>query len=87
VVLFTSAIATIGDMAFVPLCRNPLFVYLYITVGIIAFVAACLFWILYRKYNKEEDKMNALDKTSTNLPKLISEMKQDAKLHDMEGDA
>jgi hypothetical protein len=33
-------------MAFVPLCKNPLFVYLYITVSIIAFVAACLFWIL-----------------------------------------
>lgn len=66
------------DTAFIPLCRNPLFVYLYITVGIVALVSTALFWILFKKYNKEEDQMNALDKTSTNLPKHLMDQKRNS---------
>jgi len=66
--LFTSAIGSVFDQAFVPLSKNPLFIWIYIIVAIIASVAAIIFWFLFRHYNKEEDEMNALDKTSTNLP-------------------
>ena len=74
--LFSSAIATLFDAAFIPLCRNPLFVYLYVTVGAIALVTTGVFWFLFKKYNKEEDQMNDLDKTSTNLPTLMLEQKR-----------
>jgi proton-dependent oligopeptide transporter, POT family len=56
------------DQAFIPLSENPLFLWLYVTVLAIAAVAAIAFWFLYRHYNKEDDEMNSLDKTSTNLP-------------------
>ena len=75
--LFSSAIATLFDAAFIPLCRNPLFVYLYVAVGAIALVTTVAFWFLFRKYNKEEDQMNALDRTSTNLPTLMLEQKKE----------
>jgi proton-dependent oligopeptide transporter, POT family len=68
--LFTSALGSVFDQAFVPLSKNPLFIWIYIIVAIIAAVAAILFWILFGHYNKEEDEMNSLDKTSTNLPVL-----------------
>jgi proton-dependent oligopeptide transporter, POT family len=75
-VLFSSAIANAFDTAFIGLCKNPLFVYLYITVGAIALVSTVVFWILFKKYNKEEDQMNSLDKTSTNLPTPMNEAKK-----------
>jgi POT family proton-dependent oligopeptide transporter len=66
--LFTSAIGSVFDQAFIPLSVNPLFLWLYVTVLAIAAVAAIAFWFLYRHYNNEDDEMNSLDKTSTNLP-------------------
>ena len=69
IVLFTSALAAVFDQIFVPLSKNPLFTWLYVTVCGIASVAALAFWYLYKHYNQEDDEMNGLDKTSTNLPK------------------
>jgi proton-dependent oligopeptide transporter, POT family len=66
--LFTSAIGGVFDQAFIPLSKNPLFLWLYVTVLAIAAVSAIAFWYLYRHYNNEDDEMNSLDKTSTNLP-------------------
>jgi hypothetical protein len=68
--LFTTALGSVFDQAFVPLSKNPLFLYIYIIVAAIAAVAAILFWYFYRHYNKEDDDMNGLDKTSTNIPVL-----------------
>ena len=66
--LFTSAVGSTFDQVFVPLCKNPLFVWVYVIVAAIAAVTAIVFWVLFKHYNHEEDEMNALDKTSTNLP-------------------
>jgi proton-dependent oligopeptide transporter, POT family len=66
--LFTSAVSAVFDQAFIPLSKNPLFTYLYVTVCIIASIAAIIFWLLFKHYNYEEDEMNSLDKTSTNRP-------------------
>ena len=68
VMLFSSAIGSVFDQAFIPLSKNPLFVWLYVTVAIVASTAAIIFWFLFRHYNQEDDEMNNLDKTSTNLP-------------------
>lgn len=67
-VLFTSAIGSLFDIIFTPLSKNPLFLWLYVTVCGIASIAAIVFWLLFKHYNNEEDEMNSLDKTSTNLP-------------------
>ena len=66
--LFTSALGSVCDQAFVPLAKNPLFIWIYVIVAVIACVAALTFWLLYKHYNNEDDEMNGLDKTSTNLP-------------------
>lgn len=66
--LFTSAVGAVLDQAFVPLAKNPLFTWAYVTVCVIASIAAIVFWVLYKHYNNEEDEMNSLDKTSTNIP-------------------
>jgi proton-dependent oligopeptide transporter, POT family len=74
IVLFTSALAAVFDQIFVPLSKNPLFIWLYVTVCGIASVAALAFWYLYKHYNQEDDEMNSLDKTSTNRPKSQKEL-------------
>jgi proton-dependent oligopeptide transporter, POT family len=66
--LFSSALGSVLDQAFVPLSKNPLFLWLYIIVAIIAAITAVVFWYLFRRYNDEDDEMNDLDKTSNNLP-------------------
>ena len=66
--LFTSALGSVFDQAFVPLAKNPLFIWIYIIVAGIASVATITFWLLYKHYNLDDDEMNGLDKTSTNLP-------------------
>ena len=66
--LFQSALGAVFDQVFIPLTKNPLFVWLYVTVCAIAAVATLVFWLLFKHYNNEEDEMNRLDKTSTNRP-------------------
>ena len=66
--LFTSALGSVFDQAFVPLAKNPLFIWIYVIVAVIASVATITFWLLYKHYNHEDDELNSLDKTSTNLP-------------------
>jgi len=73
--LFTSALASVFDQAFVPLSVNPLFVWLYVTVCIIATISAILFWLCFRHYNYLDDSMNSLDKTSTNLPTAVEDLR------------
>lgn len=66
--LFTSALGSLFDQAFLPLSKNPLFTWLYVTVASIAGIATIVFWQSFKHYNNEDDAMNSLDKTSTNLP-------------------
>lgn len=75
--LFTSAIASVLDQAFVPLSVNPLFLWLFVTVCIIATITAIIFWLCFRHYNNLDDSMNSLDKTSTNLPKTREHLKHE----------
>ncbi|KAJ2985844.1 hypothetical protein NUW58_g5319 [Xylaria curta] len=53
---FSAAIA----QAFVPLSTDPLLVWLYTTVAIIATLGGILFHITFRKLDKEEEALNAL---------------------------
>ncbi|KAF9219028.1 PTR2-domain-containing protein [Gyrodon lividus] len=58
--LFTSALSAALGEAFVSLSVDPLLVWNYVIVGILAGVAGILFWLSVRKLDKEEDKLNNL---------------------------
>ncbi|KAF2007540.1 PTR2-domain-containing protein, partial [Amniculicola lignicola CBS 123094] len=57
--LMVAVSAAIGE-ALVPLSENPLLVWNYGTVGVIAFVAGCLFYLQHRQLDGDEDRLNML---------------------------
>lgn len=50
------------QMMLTPLSRDPILVWLYTSVSIVIFIAGCLFWFLFKKYNKVEDEMNSFQR-------------------------
>jgi len=58
--LFMTAISAAIGEALVPLCTDPLLVWNYGSVAVIAFVAGCIFWFQYRSLDRDEDKLNML---------------------------
>ena len=60
VFLFMSAISSALGEAFVSLCTDPLLVWNYGVMGVLAFVAGCLFWFQYRHLDAQEDELNNL---------------------------
>jgi len=58
--LFMSAISAAIGEAFVPLSTDPLLVWNYGSMGVIAFVAGCIFYLQYRALDREEDQLNML---------------------------
>jgi len=59
--LFTSAVASALGEAFVSLSTDPLLVWNYAVMGVLAGVSGALFWAVTRKLNREEDALNNLD--------------------------
>ncbi|KAI6115482.1 POT family-domain-containing protein [Pisolithus croceorrhizus] len=57
-VLFTSAVAAAIGEAFVSLSTDPLLVWNYGSVSVLCGISGIVFWILVRKLNLEEDKLN-----------------------------
>jgi len=57
---FSQAASAALSQAFVSLSRDPLLVWLYTTVAIIAFIGGVFFWLNFRELDKEEEKLNAL---------------------------
>jgi POT family proton-dependent oligopeptide transporter len=58
--LFTNAVSSAIAQAFTPLSDDPLLVWNYASVAIIAFVIGILFWITHHKLDKEDDALNML---------------------------
>jgi POT family proton-dependent oligopeptide transporter len=58
--LFMTAISSAIGEAFVPLSEDPLLVWNYGAMAVIAFVAGCIFFVQYRTLDKMEDQLNAL---------------------------
>lgn len=61
--LFMSAISAAIGQAFVPLSGDPLLVWNYTTVAVIAFVGGVAFWFCFRHLDSDEDKWNMLKKS------------------------
>jgi len=58
--LFMTAISSAIGEAFVPLSTDPLLVWNYGSMAVIAGVASVLFWLQYRKLDAAEDALNKL---------------------------
>lgn len=58
--LFMTAFSSALGQAFVSLSADPLLVWNYTTVAILAFLAGCGFWIAHRKLDGQEDRLNML---------------------------
>lgn len=57
---FTRAFSSALAQAFVPLSVDPLFTGNYVVTAVLSFVAMVLFWLCFRKLDKEEEALNAL---------------------------
>ncbi|KAI0785087.1 PTR2-domain-containing protein [Abortiporus biennis] len=60
VFLFASAISSAIGEAFVSLSSDPLLVWNYGVMGVLAFVSGIIFWFQYRHLDQEEDVLNNL---------------------------
>ncbi|SJL09229.1 related to PTR2-Di-and tripeptide permease [Armillaria ostoyae] len=60
VFLFTSALASALGQAFTPLAEDPLLVWNYGTVGVIAGVSGVIVWLSVRSLDAKEDELNNL---------------------------
>ena len=60
VFLFMSAFSAAIGEAFVSLSEDPLLVWNYGVMGVLAFVAGCIFWFQYRHLDAQEDELNNL---------------------------
>ncbi|KFA68925.1 hypothetical protein S40285_05424 [Stachybotrys chlorohalonatus IBT 40285] len=61
--LFMSAISAAIGQAFVPLSDDPLLVWNYTVIAVIAFIGGVAFWFCFRHLDSEEDKWNMLKKS------------------------
>ncbi|KKA28469.1 hypothetical protein TD95_002530 [Thielaviopsis punctulata] len=78
--LFTSAISAAIGQAWVSLSEDPLLVWNYGSVGVLAFIAGILFWFQYRHLDDEEDQLNDLAEGNMNAdaPAPVSQEKASA---------
>lgn len=60
VFLFMSAISSAIGEAFVSLSEDPLLVWNYGVMGVLAGIAGVAFWFLFRKLDHEEDRLNEI---------------------------
>ena len=69
VFLFASAVASALGEAFVSLSADPLLVWNYGAMAVLAFIAGILFWFCFRHLDKEEDDLNELATGRFNMEK------------------
>jgi len=62
--LFMSAFASAIGQAFTSLSADPLLVWNYGVIAVLAFVGGVAFWICFRKLDKNEDTWNSIAKSA-----------------------
>ncbi|KAG6867372.1 hypothetical protein C0993_003649 [Termitomyces sp. T159_Od127] len=76
--LFTSAIASAIGEAFVALSSDPLLVWNYGTMAVLASVTGTIFWIAVRKLDAKEDELNSLSASNFDAGESKSRRQFDA---------
>lgn len=61
--LFMSAVSSAIGQAFTPMSEDPLLVWNYVCVALIAFIGGVAFWFCFHHLDGEEDKLNMLKKS------------------------
>jgi POT family proton-dependent oligopeptide transporter len=58
--LLTNAFGSAISEAFTPLVGDPKVMYMYTGLTVGAFLSGCFIWIVFHRYNDEEEAMNEL---------------------------
>lgn len=75
--LFMSAFSAAVGQAFTPLSEDPLLIWNYAAIAIIAFIGGIAFWLCFRYLDAEEDKLNSLKKSKYRGNVLPNALPQD----------
>jgi dipeptide/tripeptide permease len=59
--LLTTAFGAALSIALSSVSVDPKLVWMYSGISVAAFIAGWIFWILFKHYNYQEDKMNAME--------------------------
>ncbi|KAK5781282.1 Ptr2p PWA37_004715 [Arxiozyma heterogenica] len=59
--LVTNAFGSAIGCALSPVAKDPDYTWLFTGLAVASFISGCLFWLCFKKYNKTEDAMNAMD--------------------------
>lgn len=83
IALFMNAISSAIGFALVPLADDPLLVWNYATVAILAVIGGTLFWLQFRHLDAQEDELNMLPKGEVGNvvaePKTVEDEKSETK--------
>jgi len=60
--LLTNAFGAALGIALSPTAVNPKVLWMYTGLAMATFIAGCVFWFLFSRYNESEDRMNELEK-------------------------
>lgn len=82
--LFTTAFASAIGEAFTPLSVNPLFVINYGVLAGLAFVGGILFWLFFRRVDRNQEKLNLIGQEGYYETKEGSEPSEEPSLSTME---
>ncbi|KAL7273533.1 peptide transporter ptr2 [Rhizina undulata] len=58
--LLTNTIGSAIGIALSPTAEDPKLVWMYTSLSVATFIAGCIFWLLFSRYNATEDEMNKL---------------------------
>lgn len=83
--LFMQAISSAIAEAFVPLSEDPLLVWNYGTMAVIAFVTGILFVILTRGLDRQEEELNDISEghVETTVPQIVVPHKHNKEKEDI----
>jgi len=58
--LLTNAFGSAIALTLVSVAVDPKIMWMYVGLCVASFIAGCFVWIIFHKYNKTEEEMNAL---------------------------
>ena len=77
--LLTTAFGSALSIALSSVSVDPKLVWMYSGIAVAAFIAGLVFWFLFKHYNYQEDKMNALESRDPQKPMQASQISSHAR--------